>query len=122
MELVKRRLIALLMTAAVGLASVPASAEEILDDQINERPTTLAMMGDAVLARPMLLAITTLGAGLFLVTLPFSALGGNVKEAANTLVIGPGKSTFTRCLGCTEVQDEWNDRQQAISASGTASN
>ena len=120
MELVKRRLIALLMTAVVGLASVPVYAEEILDDQINDRPTTLTMIGDAVLARPMLLAITALGTGLFLVTLPFSALGGNVKEAANTMVIGPGKSTFVRCLGCTEVQDEWNDRQQAISASGNS--
>ncbi len=118
MELVKRRLIALLMTAAVGLASVPVSAEEILDDQINERPTTLTMIGDVVLARPMLLAITTLGTGLFLVTLPFSALGGNVKEAANTLVLGPGKSTFVRCLGCTSTQDEWKNRQQAVSASG----
>ena len=118
MELVKRRLLALLMTAAVGMASVPAYAEEILDDQINDRPTTLTMIGDVVLARPMLLAITTLGTGLFLVTLPFSALGGNVKEAANTMVIGPGKSTFTRCLGCTEVQDEWKNRQHAISASG----
>lgn len=118
MELVKRRLIALLMTAAVGMASVPASAEEILDDQINDRPTTLTMLGDAVLARPMLLAITVLGTGAFLVTLPFSALGGNVKESANTLVLGPGKSTFARCLGCTQTQDEWKNRQQAISASG----
>ncbi len=118
MELVKRRLIALLMAAAVGLASVPASAEEILDDQINDRPTTLTMIGDAVLARPLLLGITALGAGLFLVTLPFSALGGNVKESANTLVLGPGKSTFVRCMGCTETQDEWKNRQQEISASG----
>lgn len=118
MELVKRRLLALLMTAAVGMASVPAYAEEILDDQINDRPTTLAMIGDAVIARPLGLGITVLGTGLFLVTLPFSALGSNVKESANTLVLGPGKSTFTRCLGCTEVQDEWKNRQQAISASG----
>lgn len=120
MELVKRRLIALLMTAAVGLASVPVSAEEILDDQINDRPTTLAMIGDAVIARPMLLGITVLGAGLFLVTLPFSALGGNVGEAAKTMVGGPGKSTFFRCMGCTETQDEWKDRQQAISAAGSS--
>lgn len=118
MELVKRRLIALLMTAAVGMASVPAYAEEILDDQINDRPTTLAMLGDAVIARPLGLGITVLGAGLFLVTLPFSALGGNVGEAAKTMVGGPGKATFFRCMGCTATQDEWKDRQQAISASG----
>ena len=117
MELIKRRLIALLMTAAVGLASIPASAEEILDDQINDRPTTLTMLGDAVLARPMLLGLTVLGAGVFVVTLPFSALGGNVKESANTMVIGPGKSTFTRCLGCTEIQVEWKNRQTALNAS-----
>lgn len=65
-----------------------------------QQPTALAMTGDLVLARPVLLALTTVGIATFVVSLPVSALGGNVRNAADTLVIGPGKATFWRCLGC----------------------
>ncbi len=65
-----------------------------------EKPTAMAMAGDAVIARPFLLAITVIGSGLFVATLPFSLLGGNVGEAANVLILAPAESTFVRCLGC----------------------
>jgi len=35
------------------------------------------------------------------VSLPFTALGGNVAEAGQALVVEPGKEAFVRCLGCT---------------------
>jgi len=111
MESIQRRVIALLMTLMVSLGSLPAAAQEVLDDQINTRPTALAMFSDAVLFRPVLLAGTLVGTGAFVLTLPFSALGGNVKESADTLVVGIAKSTFTRCLGCTATQDEWKNRR-----------
>lgn len=111
MESIQRRVIALLMTLVVSLGSLPAAAQEVLDDQINARPTALAMFSDAVFVRPLLLAGTLVGTGAFVLTLPFSALGGNVKETADTLVVGIAKSTFTRCLGCTATQDEWKNRR-----------
>jgi hypothetical protein len=58
------------------------------------------MAADIAVARPFGLALTALGAVAFVASLPFSALGGNVKEAADALVVGPGKETFVRCLGC----------------------
>ncbi|HEX6591838.1 MAG TPA: hypothetical protein VF050_07555 [Moraxellaceae bacterium] len=114
---VSRRLIALFMSLMMLAASVPASAEQLLDDQINERPSGMAMLGDAVVARPMGLVLTVGGLGVFLVTLPFSALGGNVGEAAKTLVANPAKATFTRCLGCTGTQDEWKNSKVADGSS-----
>lgn len=111
MQSIQRRVIALLMTFVFGLGSLPAAAQEILDDQINERPSAMAMFGDAVLARPLLLAGTLIGTTAFVLTLPFSAVGGNVKESADTLVVGIAKSTFTRCLGCTATQDDWKNRR-----------
>lgn len=113
MEFIKRRLIACLVMLAVGLASLPAVAEEVLDDQINSRPSGLAMFGDLVFARPLLLAGTVIGTTLWVATLPVTVLGGNVKEAGRTLVVGPAKATFTRCLGCTSTQDEWKNKQQS---------
>lgn len=77
-----------------ALASESSSA-------VVEKPTALAMTGDLVIARPALLAVTVVGTAVFLVSLPFSLLGGNAGEAGKTLVLGPAESTFVRCLGCT---------------------
>ena len=68
---------------------------------LNETPSALAMAGDALFARPALLATTIVGGAIYLVSLPFSALGGNAAEAGEVLVVGPAKATFVRCLGCT---------------------
>lgn len=69
---------------------------------IDESPSALAMTGDAVFVRPVLLATTIVGSAVYLVSLPFSLLGGNAKEAGDVLVVGPAKATFVRCLGCTK--------------------
>jgi len=68
---------------------------------IEETPSAMAMTGDAIFVRPVMLVTTILGAGVFLVSSPFSALGGNVGEAWDVLVEGPFETTFVRCLGCT---------------------
>jgi len=66
-----------------------------------QNPPAFAMMGDLLIARPLLVAATVVGAGLFVISLPFTALGGNVGAAGKALVVDPGKSAFVRCLGCT---------------------
>lgn len=67
-----------------------------------EEPSAMAMTGDLLIARPVGLAVTVVGLATFIVSLPFSLLGGNSGEAAKTLVVGPAKTTFVRCLGCTQ--------------------
>lgn len=117
MESIQRRLLALFVSLMIGVVSVPASADENLDDQINNRPSATAMAADAFFARPLLAVLTAGGTVVFLASLPFSALGGNVTEAGKMLVIGPAKQTFLRCLGCTATQHEWKNKQVADSAS-----
>lgn len=68
---------------------------------VDEKPSALAMTSDAIFVRPALLATTIVGSAVYLVSLPFSALGGNAGEAGEVLVVGPAKATFVRCLGCT---------------------
>ncbi len=65
-----------------------------------DEPSAGAMAGDLLIARPLGIVATTLGAAAFVVSLPFSAAGGNVGQAADTLVVGPARETFVRCLGC----------------------
>lgn len=64
-------------------------------------PSGLDMAADLIVGRPVLLATTVVGTAIWLVALPFSALGGNVEESAEALVVGPAKATFVRCLGCS---------------------
>jgi hypothetical protein len=105
---VKHRLIALTMSLMMFSLALPAAAEDLDSAILNERPGEFAMIGDAIFVRPLLAASTVLGAGIFVVTLPFSLLGGNVGEVAKTMVVAPFKATFLRCMGCTPAQDEWN--------------
>jgi hypothetical protein len=84
----------LLFAALLGVSAAPVHAAP------EDEPSAMAMTGDLLIARPLGIVITTVGAAAFLVSLPFSAAGGNVEQAANTLVIGPARETFVRCLGC----------------------
>ncbi|MDN3554566.1 hypothetical protein [Halomonas maura] len=88
-----------MLTMVMVVGSQSAMAE---DDYANDtaRPSGGAMVADALLARPLLAAATIGGAAVFLVSLPFSALGGNVDAAAETLIKTPAEATFRRCLGC----------------------
>lgn len=58
-----------------------------------------AMSIDIIAARPLGLAATLLGTVVFVVSWPFSALGGNSGEAWDTLVVSPAEYTFQRQLG-----------------------
>ncbi|MBO3278278.1 multidrug transporter [Pseudomonas schmalbachii] len=100
------RTTAAVLALTCGLSAMPAMAQ--MDKYSSgdpiytvEAPPAYSMMGDLIFARPLLIAATIVGTAAFIVTLPFSALGGNVKEAGQALVIDPGKEAFVRCLGCT---------------------
>jgi len=94
---------AAVLALTTGLMALPAQAETVQQQNTSGDPTYtvnapsgFAMAGDLLIARPLLI-----GAGLFVVSLPFSALGGNVGAAGKALVVDPGKEAFVRCLGCT---------------------
>ena len=85
--------------ALAALVAFPAAAADPEDG-----PRWENMVADAVVARPFGLVATIGGSALFVVTLPFTAAGGNVKQAADTLVVGPARETFVRCLGCNSIR------------------
>lgn len=61
--------------------------------------TAAAMTGDVIVARPIGVVSVVLGFGLFVISSPFSALGGNIGNAWGILVVKPTKFTFVRPLG-----------------------
>lgn len=87
--------------ATLGLVAVLLVPQMAYSQAVEEDPSALAMAGDLIIARPLLLGITVVGSVLYVVGLPFSLLGGNAGEAGKTLVLGPAEATFVRCLGCS---------------------
>jgi hypothetical protein len=106
-----KRVITAVALASMMSVSMAASATDVMEHgsgSVSSRPSVWAMGIDAGLVRPVGVVATVIGAGIFVVTLPFSLLGGNMEESGKTLVIAPAKMTFLRCLGCTEGQDNEN--------------
>ncbi len=69
---------------------------------LTEGPDTEDMIYDGLLVRPAALVGTAVGAGIFLVTLPFTLFSGSTSKAGEKLVKEPAEYTFKRCLGCFE--------------------
>ncbi|RJQ70014.1 MAG: hypothetical protein C4519_21300 [Desulfobacteraceae bacterium] len=70
--------------------------------QVDYRDTQIeagSMAADALVARPLGVIATLAGFGLFVISAPFSLLGGNAGSAWSSLVVDPAKFTFTRPLG-----------------------
>jgi len=87
------------LTAATLSLPMTASASEYAFDNPQAKPTGGEMLADAFLIRPFMLVSTVVTTAAFIVTLPFSAMGGNAGDAANILVAEPARYTFTRPLG-----------------------
>jgi hypothetical protein len=64
-----------------------------------DQDTAGLMIADALVVRPLGIVSTVFGGALFIVSLPFSALGGNTGEAFERLVADPARFTFARELG-----------------------
>lgn len=88
-----------LLAAAATALLVSAPAIQAADNFRYDNPSYGSMVVDAAIARPLGLGATVVGAVAWIVTLPFSALGGNVREAGHELVVKPARFTFTRPLG-----------------------
>jgi hypothetical protein len=110
----KNRFLMILLVLGLGLAwSGPSLAEDVGYRFREENPglkrvpgppSSAAVAVDALIGRPLGLATTIAGTGVFLVTLPFSS--GNTNEAAWGLVGRPGAWTFVRPLGRGEPKFE----------------
>ncbi len=91
-----------LFAGALALSSLSfpmtASAYDVYGN-MKSGPTGGEMLADAFLVRPFMLVGTAATTATFIVTLPFTLLGGNVGEAADKLVIEPAAYTFVRPLG-----------------------
>jgi len=90
------------------IARCPTSTAALAEDNslyssVDERPGAGAMTFDLLAARPLGLAATALGFGVFVLQLPLAIVQEDgVRGPWESLVVTPAKYTFTRPLGSTE--------------------
>lgn len=87
------------LCVALNIPSSPLSGHAYAAQPQTASPSGAAMLVDGIIVRPLGIAATLIGGVVFVVTLPFSALGGNVGEAGQALVGDPARMTFKRPLG-----------------------
>ena len=94
-KIAKKSLIVMMM-AAMMIMPLAANAAEYFEV---EDPSGGAMMFDLAVVRPVGIVATAVGCVFFIVSSPFSALGGNIDTAGQKLVKDPVAFTFKRPLG-----------------------
>lgn len=96
-RMAKRSIIFVLVAA---LVFIPFGTSALAETHTNKDEIDAGTMAaDFLFARPVGIVSVVVGSALFIVSLPFSALGGNVKDASRKLVIDPINFTFKRPLG-----------------------
>jgi len=93
----------LVIVAMTALMPVTSYGKNISKNE--QYPTSMEMTADLLVVRPVAFVATILGTLTFVLSVPFSALGGNTEQAADLMVVAPFQSTFLRCLGCTEIME-----------------
>ncbi len=105
-------------TTALMIACLMVPQALLAQSAVDDSPNEWAMVGDLFVARPIGLVLTVGGAAVWLVSLPFTLLAGHAGEAAETLIVGPGATTFMRCLGCRNTGYTYKDVDKAKAAQG----
>lgn len=86
-------LVAVLLFIPCGTSALAQDLYGGLDDGVEK------MLADFILVRPLGIIATAVGTIMFGLSYPFSALGGNVDEAYQKMMVEPARFTFKRPLG-----------------------
>lgn len=81
--------------------------------EINEKefgPSYETMVVDTVAGKPLQFINAVAGTIAYVVSLPFSLIGGNAEQAQQKLFVEPWDA-MARCLGCTVAEDNYYKSQ-----------
>lgn len=96
---VKRMIVWMTLFALIAAPFASTVFAESYQEQREKELSGGLMIADAILVRPLGIVATVGGTLMFIVSLPFSALGGNTGEAFDRLMADPAVFTFARPLG-----------------------
>jgi hypothetical protein len=96
-KIVKHSIVLLI---ALSVVFVPLVSQVWAQAEVDNRePSAGSMTYDLIVMRPLGAAATVLGAGVWVVALPFTAISQTVPQASQKLVKDPFHFTMTRPLG-----------------------
>jgi hypothetical protein len=94
----RKKIIVILLAAALMVVPFGSSAMAKGSDYPIENSAEI-MAADFAVVRPLQFVSLVTGTVVFIVSLPFSALGDNVNEAYTKMMKEPARMTFLRPLG-----------------------
>ncbi len=106
------RIASLIAGATLLCASLQSANAAIEIDESDFGPSYETMVLDTVVGKPLGLVAAVTGTAAYIVSLPFSLIGGNADQAQEKLVVEPWNA-MGRCLGCSVAEDNYYKSQTA---------
>lgn len=107
---VKQKAITIAASLSLMAATMQPALAAIEIDETDFGPSYETMVVDTVVGKPLQLVSAVAGTAAYLVSLPFSLIGGNADKAQQKLFVEPWDA-MGRCLGCTVAEDNYYKSQ-----------
>lgn len=107
---VKEKLLPIFTSLALMAASMQPTFAAIEIDETDFGPSYETMVVDTIVGKPLQLVNAVAGTAAYIVSLPFSLIGGNADQAQQKLFVEPWDA-MGRCLGCTVAEDNYYKSQ-----------
>ncbi|MGP4862611.1 hypothetical protein [Psychrobacter piscatorii] len=107
---VKQKLLPVFTSLALMAASMQPTFAAIEIDETDFGPSYETMVVDTIVGKPLQLVNAVAGTAAYIVSLPFSLIGGNADQAQQKLFVEPWDA-MGRCLGCTVAEDNYYKSQ-----------
>lgn len=106
----KYKLLTMMASISLIFASMQPALAAIEIDETDFGPSYETMAVDTIVGKPLQLVTAVAGTAAYLVSLPFSLIGGNADQAQQKLFVEPWDA-MGRCLGCTVAEDNYYKSQ-----------
>lgn len=107
---VKQKAFTIVASLSLMAATMQPALAAIEIDETDFGPSYETMVVDTVVGKPLQLVSAVAGTAAYLVSLPFSLIGGNADQAQQKLFVEPWDA-MGRCLGCTVAEDKYYKSQ-----------
>ncbi|MBH0095278.1 hypothetical protein I6E61_02625 [Psychrobacter sp. NZS113] len=107
---VKQKAFTVATSLSLLVASMQPALAAIEIDENDFGPSYGTMVADVTVGKPLQLIGAVAGTALYLVSLPFSLIGGNADQAQQKLFVEPWDA-MGRCLGCSVAEDNYYKSQ-----------
>ncbi|MDN3398043.1 hypothetical protein QL919_04810 [Psychrobacter sp. APC 3426] len=107
---VKQKFFTIVASLGLMAATMQPALAAIEIDETDFGPSYETMVVDTVVGKPLQLVNAVAGTAAYIVSLPFSLIGGNADQAQQKLFVEPWDA-MARCLGCTVAEDNYYKSQ-----------